>query len=547
MLRKSQIQNIVQYMVISTSFPPFTYFYRKIYELSTKVATLLLRRVDGVIAIYLRRGVAKGETVYGLSDIDLLIVVNGEDKEGYLTKERVRATYDKLSQFIPFFGGIDKELGLYSASEFFRLYDDYDFYKYRFNDGRYTWALLFGEDLVKALPRLEDSELYLPATEELKTWWSFLNAEFSLEFAGPQFKSKYLWYKAISEASEVYLFVCHGKSVRSREAALCEIKNYLSYEHQCHIDRIQSYLRHLTSKEDLMSDESMQLFITLVEKTFRVMENKVYGDAKGRKAIVHIPRDNDLISSCNLAKLLREVDTIVREELEPYLDHIALIPQVEFGLDVLNNSDIDSFQLVLIQNGFIPIKKLRRFRSIFVENSTSYSIEPFILTNGNIALSLQADKSRHCIKSPKRYPFFFSLLHRSAFRLSDCSFEESAERVHCYLPPDTFGETIKKRVVKINATILDRDIYKMMPLDFLRFFWAAARTKLLARSLNSLISNEIYIPLTSRQILEVLLESFPDDSDWLEGMHIEYNKELLGKENESHRFFSKSIALLNRM
>ncbi len=84
----------------------------------------------------------------------------------------------------------------------------------------------------------------------------------------------------------------------------------------------------------------------------------------------------------------------------------------------------------------------------------------------------------------------------------------------------------------------------MKTLDLLKFFWGAARTKLLAHSLQS---NEVYIPLTSRQILEMLIKSFPEESDWLKIMHTEYTKELLGKENESYRFLSDAIALVNRI
>jgi predicted nucleotidyltransferase len=72
---KSSIQDLIQRIVINTSFFPLTYFYKKVYDLSILIALLLLRRVDGVITVYLRRGVAKGEIVYGLSDIDLSVII----------------------------------------------------------------------------------------------------------------------------------------------------------------------------------------------------------------------------------------------------------------------------------------------------------------------------------------------------------------------------------------------------------------------------------------------------------------------------------------
>lgn len=543
-MKKASIKNLIQRIVIVSSFPPFSYFYRKFYDLSVAVATLLLRRVDGVSAIYLRRGVATDEIVYGLSDIDLLVIVAGKDKEEQLAKERVRATYDKLSHFIPLFGQGDRELEVYSDSEFLNTYIDYDFYRYRFDDGKHTWKLLFGKDMVKTLPQLEDSELYLPATEELKTWWRLLTVEFTHDINYPEFKKKYLWYKAIAEASRVYLFVCHGKSVQSRGVALDEVKNYLAYEHKSYIDRVQSYVRHLTSREDLISDELMRFFVTLVGKTLEEMERKVYGDSEGKMAIANIPSRDELIVDSNLADLVQKLKTNIGKELEPYLESVALIPQVEFNIDVLSNSDIDSFYIILIQKNFVPTEKLRKFCSLFDESLHPQKIERFIVADGNIALSLHEDNPFHSLKSPRNCPLFFSLFSMSLSKLLEGSVGGSSEPVRCYLPPDTFEETIKKRTAKIDAIVSNKNVYKMKTLDFLRFFWGAARTKLLARSLEF---SEIHIPLTSGQILGMLLQAFPEDSDWLEGLHREYTKELLGEESEAYRSFTKSVDFLSRI
>ena len=541
---KSKIEGLIQRVIINTSFFPLTYFYRKIYALSVTVAALFLRQTDGVVAVYLCRGVAKGEIIYGLSDIDLLVLIKDEDddQKSQLTKQRVRTTYDRLSRFILLLGSEERELGIYSSSEFMGLYNDYDFYRYRFNDGKYTWKLLHGPDVVKALPQIEEIQLYLPATEELKAWWNLLQVEFTPDVVYPRFKRKYLWYKAISEASKVCLLVCCSKNIQSREAALYEIKNYLPSEHHWYIDRIRNYPKRLNSKEDMASDDLLKLFIALAADTYREMERKVYGDAKGKTAVLNIPSGNEFIANPAVANLLRELDISVGGELKPYLDHIALIPQVEFNVDILNNSDIDSFHLVLVQKKLIPVEILKKVCLLFGQSLHPQNIEPFIVVNGRLAFSLQANRPHHCIKSSGRYPLFFALLQRSALRLPECSFQENVEPVHCYLPPDTFEETIKKRVAIMNVTILNKNIYKMKALDFLRFFWAAARTKLLVRSLET---DEIHIPLTSRQILEMLIKSFPEESDWLKIMHTEYAKELLGRENESYRFFSKAMSFLN--
>ena len=537
-LMKSNVQDLIQRIVINTSFFPFSYFYRKIYDLSIAIATLWLRRVDGVLAIYLRRGLAKGEIVYGLSDIDLAVIVKDDGVKGQSAKRRIRAIYNNLSRLIPLFGSGDKELAVYSYSEFLNLFSDYGFYKYRFNEGKHTWRLLFGEDLVRALPELEDTALYLPATEELKTWWALLNGEISPASTPPLFQRKYLWYKACAEASKIYLFVCHGKNVGSREAALAQVKSHLSREQSRHIDKVQNYLKKLTSKEDLITDELLAMFITLVSKTFEDMERRLYRDSIGKKAMVRLPSRRELVAGADQDKSIEELEQAITSEFGAYLSSVTLIPQVEFDLDILSNSDIDSFNLALRQKGFMPVEKLKRLCSLVEKHSRPQNIEPFLVVDGNIAFSLRLDRIHNSIKikSPGACPLFFAL-----FTVGHS--EAGADTIMLNLPR-AFEETVKKRVDRINAMISNKDIYKLKTLDFIRFFWGAARTKLLARSLDS---NEIYIPITSKQILAAIPQSSPGDSNWLAAMHGEYLKELRGEASEAYRFFSSSVELLSRI
>jgi hypothetical protein len=536
---------VIQRIVVNTSFFPFSYAYRKIYDLSTAIATLRLKRLDGVLAIYLRRGLAKGEIVYGLSDIDLAVIVKDDGVKGQSTKKKVRAIYNNLSRIIPLFGSGDKELGVYSYSEFLNLFSDYGFYKYRFNEGKHTWRLLFGEDLVRALPELEDTALYLPATEELKTWWALLNGEISSASTPPLFQRKYLWYKACAEASKIYLFVCHGKNVGSREAALTQVKSHLSREQSSHIDKVRSCLKKLTSKEDLIADELLAMFITLVSKTFEDMERKVYGDSKGKKAMVRLPTRRELVADADQDKSIEELEQAITSEFGAYLGSVTLIPQVEFDLDILSNSDIDSFNLALRQKDFMPIERMKRFCSLVEKHSRPQNVEPFLVVDGNIAFSLRLDRIHNSIKikSPGACPLFFAILTGSASQLPVSHSETSADVIILSLPSG-FEETVRKRADRINAIISNKDIYKLKTLDFIRFFWGAARTKLLSRSLDS---NEIHIPITSKQILAAILQYSPGDSNWLTAMHGEYLKELRGEASEAYRFFSSSVELLSRI
>jgi len=543
-LMRSSLRILVQYSVVRTSFFPLSYLYKAGYSLSVRITTLFLRRVDGVAAVYLRRGLAKGEIVYGLSDIDLSVIVEDRESGVEKVKEQVRSTYDTLSRFIPLLGAGDMELGVYSVAEFCGLYEDYDFHKYRFDEGRHTWRLLFGRDVVEDLPHLDDADLYLPAMEELKKWWALLSLEVLGGSDRRPFESKYLWYKAIAEASKVYLRVCHGEVLRGRAEALDRVRTYVPSEDGRLIDRVREYLRHLIGGEDVPEDELTQLFVSLASRSCLEAERKALAGSESRSVTVTVPDSEELLVGDGGNDVLEELERVAAETLGPYIGSVALIPQVEFSLDVLSNSDIDSLCLALVQNRPVPLEKLRQFMAIIGENRCATRLQPFIVVDGNVAFSLTAEETHSGteIKSPGLNPLFFAMLSDRLARASGTSGAGSDRSIRCFLPPNTFEQAIQRRQARIDAILSTGDVYKMRTLDFLRFFWGAARSKLAARSLQW---GEISIPLTSRQIVEQLEECCPGNSGWLNDLHGEYNKEVRGEESESYRFFSRSIDLLS--
>ncbi len=537
---KPRSRYLIQRLILRTDFFPLTYFYRTVYELSIRLASLLLRRVDGVVSVYLRRGLAKGEVVYGLSDIDLTVIV-ADDETGNTVKDRVKSIDAGLSCYIPLFGRVEEELGVYSISEFKRMYDDYDLHRFRFNEGRHTWRLLFGEDVVSALPRLEELVLRCLAAEELKVWWAAVNAELVPSRDRPLFDRKYLWYKAISELSKVFLFVCQGQGVQTREEALDRVRSYLGDEQRGLVDGVRGYIGHLTSREEVDADPLLELFIGLAAETLKEIEQISYMESGGKTAVLDLPQTHDLILDSPIEDALRRVQAAIDSELRPYLDSVAIIPQAEFGLDVLSNSDIDTLYLALVRRRPVPAEKLGRLLSVISGSVSRQRIEPFVVVENRLAFSLRAGVQNDCVKTVAASPLFFRLLPEGSTDPLVVCRERDSGPIRCELALGAFEETIAKRVSKIDAVASTRDIYKVRPLDFLRFFWAAARTKLLARSLEA---DEIHIPLNSAQIVEGMVESYPEHSDWLRRLHREYVKELAGEENESYRFYSRAIDLL---
>lgn len=543
---RSSLRTPVQRLVIRTSFFPLVHLYGAAYALSVKVAALLLRRVDGVAAIYLRRGLAKGEAVYGLSDIDLSVIVEDGDGERNDAKEKVRTVYDRLARFIPLFGDGDMELGVYSVAEVSRLYEDYGFNKYRFHEGRHTWRLLFGRDVVRSLPQPGESDLRRAAGEELKKWWGLVGLDLFGDACRRLFESRYLWYKAIAEASKVYLHVCHGVTLRGREEALDRVGGGLSPSERQLVDRVRGYLKHLAAEEDVPREELMRLFVSLAAASFREIDLPASSASDGVAVVARVPDPEDLALDGAACDLREALERDVRQVLGDHIDSVALVPRVEFSLDVLSNSDIDALCLVLFPRGPVPLEKLGRFVALLEETQYATRLEPFFVVDGSVAFSLKVDKVRKWaeIKSRGTCPLFFAMLGDRPSGTDDGAGPGSGRLVRCHLPRNMLEETLRKREARIDAILSGRDVYKMKILDFLRFFWGAARSKLACRSL---AATEVAAPLTSRQVLDQLEEYSPGDSGWLAVLHGEYVRELRGEESEAFRFVSTSIDLLRRM
>ncbi len=149
------LKNVLQSVAVRTQFPPFVWLYRALYALAVRLCARRLGRMGGVRSVYLRRGLASGRAVYGLSDIDLLVMLDGDAPQG--TAGRVRRQYALLRRFVPMLPP-EEELALYEPEQFRRLYERSPFYRLRFDRGRRAWRRLRGGDVFDLLPPAEDRE-----------------------------------------------------------------------------------------------------------------------------------------------------------------------------------------------------------------------------------------------------------------------------------------------------------------------------------------------------------------------------------------------------
>ena len=192
---RQSILNIISYCLAITNRAPFIWLYNILATAAIHAAVHYLKRGAMVRSIYLIRGFARGEAVYGQSDIDFLVVVKEE-----ATVNTVVSRYQNLARICPLF---DKTHGVASFEKMQSIYRQYDLCKYRYNIDAGHWKLLYGDDIRKCFSEsitgpLRDRSLL---AELCKTWNTLANNIRSDHLPG--FKINYLLRKFEPETRRI--------------------------------------------------------------------------------------------------------------------------------------------------------------------------------------------------------------------------------------------------------------------------------------------------------------------------------------------------------
>jgi hypothetical protein len=206
------LRSAVHHAILRTYFPPFIHVYRGYYALAVRACAWRLRRLGGVRAAYLWRGLARGRSVYGLSDVDLLVLVDRH--------ERVEAVRRELGRLRPLFPVVpDGQAMITSSGELPRLWEGDPFHAGRLSAGMREARCLFGPPLASLRPPAALAERDV-ICEELVGPWQFLTWELMPQAGRSRPERRYVIYKCLADAARVAL-VAEGADVAlTREAAL---------------------------------------------------------------------------------------------------------------------------------------------------------------------------------------------------------------------------------------------------------------------------------------------------------------------------------------
>src|SRR5579872_6294019 len=158
---------VLRRLIVTTSVAGVVEIYHAIYRALIQFAAWRLKREPGVRAIYLRRGLAAGDGVPGISDIDLAAVGDWDSA----ARTRIAASYRRLARWCPLY---DPTVGLYSPATLREAFQTHPFHRHRLAEGQRGWKLLFGSDCLQALGPVPEDDASFGYEEEIKVWWSYL-------------------------------------------------------------------------------------------------------------------------------------------------------------------------------------------------------------------------------------------------------------------------------------------------------------------------------------------------------------------------------------
>jgi hypothetical protein len=314
-------------VVESAAIPPLDAMYKAIYRMHVSYALRCLKVLPHTRSIYVARGVATGEIVSGVSDVDLVVLGEWSDPE----QANVMAALRRLSALSPLYDAslwqhAHTLIGLRS------LYATDLYYQCRFDQGRTQWKLLFGEDVIGGLPPPPAERLAGGYYMDIRNWWdTFKHSAFG---TGPTARDAIfrhsVAYKAVGEIVNKTAALRGGPLRDSRKKAIADAKVQSTGWDRAYLERLErsAETRHRRFEGDIREETFRFLLRHLDAAHARIGAAASFQNAGGAALQVDAPREEILLTAAAQAHA-REVVAHVKREWTGYRGAF-LVPSISF-------------------------------------------------------------------------------------------------------------------------------------------------------------------------------------------------------------------------
>ncbi len=240
--REHQVARVLQRLILRTSRGPLAPVWALVHNVVARSVASLVCWREADAAVYLGGSLGRGEPVYGLSDIDLIIVAPGFHSPGS-ARARIRRRWERLTRLVPVLPALVADFFVYEEHElreaveapvlsyglerarppstFFRSGHDLDEAELAVRPGPFgatvEWRLIAGRDR-RPVARPRDPQYHrLVAWLELQFWW---RQAFSACLRPDALHVPFLCVKLVAEPARLWLWLVEGERLFGRRAVL---------------------------------------------------------------------------------------------------------------------------------------------------------------------------------------------------------------------------------------------------------------------------------------------------------------------------------------
>jgi len=535
------LRKIIHHPLLRSNFQRFSWFYKIYYSAALKIIVFVLGKQKEVVSVYLTASLARGDCVYGLSDIDPIVIIEG----GSENKVKIEKIYKGLTRWIPIL--IYEEMGIFTTQEIFTIYKENLFYlQYKlFIECKKTAKLLYGKDILKDVPELDPRHRKEAVLNQMAFIWANLIKNFLINNAGDIVARNYLYYKFSADSCNAFMLAKDNEKILTRQEALENSKVYLSGSYLAHIEEMQGLSNDgfaLGSSDFLQ--ETYNFCFRLMKKTMGLIVGGLYEYSDkyelSERIIFSLESLDIILSDINRQKIETAVD-LINIEYREYVESALLSP-----VD-LAHIDERVIGLFIVPKRDIPVEVIKKLNSIIGSNQYRQQLYLYILTPDEAVSLNRADfiQPYAVFFLPQTMPLTFLYLTTPATVVLGGPLNCNKNRkvlINYYL--QNFSESIGKDRLAILKFINDPNIVRLGNVQFQLFFWQALRLKLVE---DYFISDKISMSLSSAQVCRECQNSQLFNFPWLEAFHEEYKKDLNGEPSDSEAYFSGAIALLKNI
>jgi predicted nucleotidyltransferase len=239
---------LLQRVIVRMERGPLRPVWASLYAVVTSVVAAYLRHGQPGAGVYVCRSLAIDEPVYGLSDIDLVVVISGDPRHPEREHKRLKRRWERLCRAVPPLGELLPDVAFYEdmalreavsgsiftyglepagshltrdRAAFFGAAPPPDDFGLRSRPGIYgpmrDWRLVGGTDRRPTVGPPDRQDRRIAAWLELQFWWSFA---FGVAVDPARPWSALLCVKLIAEPARLWLSLVEGEEIHDRRGVL---------------------------------------------------------------------------------------------------------------------------------------------------------------------------------------------------------------------------------------------------------------------------------------------------------------------------------------